>query len=140
MSDGQASNPITRAAWVIAGLAAVGIGGLGVIVPGLPTTGFFILAAWCFSKSSPRLEAWVLDLPGIGPMVRDHRDGLGMPRRAKVAAISMMVVAGGLSAWLAIDNPVVRVIIVVAVIIGVVWVGFRVPTRERVLEARAQGS
>ena len=42
---------------------------------------FFTVAAYCFGKSSPRFEQWVLDLPTIGPMVRDHRAGLGMPRR-----------------------------------------------------------
>ena len=60
------------------GLVAVAIGSVGIIVPGLPTTVFFIMAAWCFSRSSRRLERWVLDLPRIGPLVQDYRDGLGM--------------------------------------------------------------
>lgn len=133
------TNPLARGVWLLGGLVCVGLGGIGVVVPGLPTTGFFILAAWCFSKSSPRLEAWVLGLPGIGPMVSDYREGLGMPRRAKAWAIAMMVTAGGLSAWLALDNTIVRIVIVVAVAIGVWVVGWRVPTRERVLEERAGG-
>ena len=45
-----------RALWAGLGLASVGLGGLGIVVPGLPTTIFFIAAAACFSKSSPRLE------------------------------------------------------------------------------------
>ena len=69
------------------GWIAVALGGLGVFVPGLPTTGFFVLAAACFARSSPRFEQWVLGLPKVGPLVRDHRAGLGMPRRAKVVAI-----------------------------------------------------
>ncbi|MEL6984556.1 MAG: YbaN family protein, partial [Actinomycetota bacterium] len=89
-----------RLLYLAAGLGFVAIGGVGVIVPGLPTTVFFIMAAWCFSRSSRRLENWVLNLPGIGPMVRDYRSGLGMPRRAKVAAISCIVLAVGLSAGL----------------------------------------
>ncbi|MEM7284850.1 MAG: YbaN family protein [Actinomycetota bacterium] len=135
-SGATSRNPVARLGWLLAGLIAVAIGGVGVVVPGLPTTGFFILAAWCFSKSSPRLEAWVLGLPGIGPMVSDYRDGLGMPRRAKILAIGMMVLAGGLSAWLAVDNTVIRIVIIVAVLIGVYWVGLRTPTREQVLAGR----
>ncbi len=138
MPEATSINPISRILWLFAGLLATGLGAIGIVIPGLPTTGFFILAAWCFSKSSPRLEAWVLGLPGIGPMVADYREGLGMPRRAKVVAIGMMVTAGGLSAWLAISNAIVRLVIVAAVLVGVWFVGWRVPTRETVLAERAQ--
>ncbi|MEM8708998.1 MAG: YbaN family protein [Actinomycetota bacterium] len=128
--------PVARASWLVLGLLFVGIGGVGIVVPGLPTTVFFILAAWAFSKSSPRLEAWVLGLPRIGPMVQDHRDGLGMPRRAKVLAISMIVFFCSLSSWL-VDAWAVRAIIVTAGMIGVAYIWFRVPTKEAVLAARA---
>ncbi len=125
-----------RLLYLASGLGFVAIGGVGVVVPGLPTTVFFIMAAWCFSRSSRRLENWVLNLPGIGPMVRDYRGGLGMPRRAKVAAISCMVIAVGLSAGLVINNLVVRLLVVGLGIIGVWYVGYRVPTRETVLAER----
>ena len=116
--------------WFLAGWLAVGLGGIGIVVPGLPTTVFFIIAASCFARSSPRFEQWVLDLPRIGPMVRDHRDGLGMPRRAKAWAVGTMVVVAGTSA-LAADHPAISLTIVSLVAIGAWYVTFRVPTRER---------
>lgn len=124
-----------RAAWCAAGLAAVGLGVLGIVVPGLPTTVFFIVAAWCFSRSSPRLERWVLGLPRIGPMVADHRAGLGMPRRAKVVASTMIAVVASASAWFALDGPIARAAVLGLAAIGVAWITWRVPTRERVLAA-----
>jgi len=123
-----------RAFFLTVGCLAVVVGGIGIIVPGLPTTGFFVLAAACFAKSSPRFERWVLDLPTIGPMVRDYRAGMGMPRRAKVIAITMMVTACTLSAWLA--GPPVGIAILAAGAIGTWYVGWRVPTREAVVEGR----
>lgn len=132
--------PLRRAGrllWLLAGLLAVGVGGLGIIIPGLPTTAFFILAAWCFSKSSPRLERWVLGLRGIGPMVQDYRDGLGMSRRAKRFAIGSMVLAGGLSIAFALDSALARLAVAAAVVVGIWYVGLRVPTTERVLAQRA---
>ena len=120
--------------WFALGWVAVGIGSIGVVVPGLPTTVFFIVAASCFARSSPRFERWVLSLPRVGPMVRDYRAGLGMPRRAKVIAITMIVVSVGLSAWF-LDNIALRVLVLAAGAVGVAYVGLRVPTRERVLAA-----
>lgn len=105
----------------------VGLGGIGIVVPGLPTTIFFIAAAACFTRSSPRLEAWVLGLPKIGPAVRDYRAGLGMPMRAKVVAIAMLVVSVGVSAWL-LPSWWLRAIVVVAGAVGV-WVILRIKTR-----------
>ena len=77
----------------------------------------------------------MLDLPRIGPMVRDHRAGLGMPRRAKAMAVSMIAVA--LSVTVGIDTWPTRLVVLTLGAVGVVYVAARVPTRERVLEKRA---
>jgi uncharacterized protein len=116
------------------GWLAVALGGLGIVVPGLPTTGFFVLAAACFARSSPRFERWVLGLPKVGPLVRDHRAGLGMPRRAKVVAIAMMLTACSLSS-LALGSPLLAGVVMGAGLIGTWYVGWRVPTRERMVAA-----
>jgi hypothetical protein len=125
-----------RWVWFAAGWVAVAVGGIGVVVPGLPTTVFFIIAASCFARSSPRFERWVLELPKVGPLVRDHRAGLGMPRRAKAWAVGMMVVFAGASA-LAAGHPALSLTIAGLAAIGAWYVTCRVPTRERVLAARA---
>ena len=131
-----AEHRLTRVVLLLAGCCCVGIGGIGIVVPGLPSTGFFVLAAACFARSSPRFEQWVLRLPGVGPLVRDYRNGLGMPRVAKRAAVISIVLACGLSAGLAIDLAWVRLSVVVLGLIGVWFVWTRIPTREDVL-ARA---
>ncbi len=127
-----------RVGLLTCGWLAVVLGTIGVVVPGLPTTGFFVLAAACFARSSPRFERWVLDLPGVGPMVRDHRAGLGMPRRAKVLAIGMMLTACVLSSW-ALGSPVAAAAILGLGAIGTWYIGWRVPTREHELARRAAG-
>jgi uncharacterized protein len=125
----------TAPLWFVGGLLSVGLGTLGVIVPGLPTTVFFIVAAACFSRSSPRFEQWVLNLPRIGKTVRDYRAGLGMPRRSKVIAVAMILAVSTLSAVLAGLWPVGAAILALG-LVGALYVTFRVPTRERVLAAR----
>lgn len=125
-------SPVSRAVWLVAGLIAIALGTVGIIVPGLPTTVFFIVAAACFSKSSERLEQWVLDLPKIGPMVRDYRAGLGMPRRAKVAATGTISVVVAASVVLFLESSAVKVVVVAAGVIGICVILWRVPTREAV--------
>ena len=131
MEQRRATAPL----WFVGGLLSVALGTLGVIVPGLPTTVFFIVAAACFSRSSPRFEQWVLNLPRIGPTVRDYRAGLGMPRRSKVIAVAMILGVSTLSAVLTGIWPVGTIILAVG-LIGALFVTFRVPTRERVLAER----
>ena len=118
-----------RLIWLAAGFFCVGLGGIGVVVPGLPTTVFFIMAAACFSRSSRRMEQWVLGLKGIGPMVQDYRNGLGMPLRAKVWALGAIVIACTISAGFVIGPLSVRLLVAAVGAIGVWWVGWRTPTR-----------
>jgi uncharacterized membrane protein YbaN (DUF454 family) len=115
------------------------VGGLGAVLPVLPTTVFFIAAAACFARSSPRLERWVLGLPHVGPMVSDYRSGLGMPRRAKVTASTAIAIAVGLSAAALATWPGRGAALLLG-LVGIGYVALRVPTRERVLAGRATAS
>lgn len=133
MSEPTAPEPprrrgvIARSAWIVVGALCVAVGSIGIVVPGLPTTVFFIGAAAAFSRSSPRLEAWVLSLPAIGPAVRDYRAGLGMPRSAKVAALAMITGFAGVSVVL-IDRVWIQIVVAAAAIIGIIVV-WRVPIK-----------
>ena len=121
---------------LLLGFIFVGLGFIGIIIPGMPTTVFMILAAACFAKSSPKFEQWILDLPGIGRLVQDHRDGLGMPQKSKAIAITMMVLAVTLSIIFAITSTLIQILVGGVGIIGVWYVGVRVPTKEKVLALR----
>lgn len=117
-----------RIAWFCLGWLAVALGVIGVVLPGLPSVGCFVGAAACFSKSHPRFEQWILDLPTIGPMVRDHRAGLGMPRKAKVIAITTMSIACLVSTVIVGSIPV-GIAILATGAVGLWYIAFRVPTR-----------
>ena len=135
LSDEQtrvARSPLVRACWFAIGWGCVAIGGVGVVVPGLPSTGFFVAAAGCFSRSSPRFEQWVLNLPGVGQLVRDYRAGLGMPLRAKKTALIMMWLAIGLSAGILVEPLWVRIIIVALGAVGTWVIVVRTPTKPEI--------
>ena len=125
-----------RIFWAVIGCISVAFGGMGIVVPGLPCTVFMIIGASCFARSVPRFEQWILDLPTIGPMVKDYRSGLGMPRRAKQMAISIIVITSGVSAGILINSLVVRLVVIGVGLAGVLYILKRVPTREKVLEQK----
>ncbi len=64
----------------------VALGVIGTVVPLMPTTIFLILASWFFARSSPRLEAWLLDHPRFGRTLRAWNETGPVPRQAKAMA------------------------------------------------------
>ena len=74
---------------------SLGIGLIAIVVPGLPTTEFILLAAWAATRSSPRLSAWLENHRLFGPILCNWRNGKIIARRAKVSAtVSMLLCAG----------------------------------------------
>ncbi|WP_395397938.1 YbaN family protein [Novosphingobium sp. BL-8A] len=90
---------MARCAWLVLGLSLVAVGFVGIFVPLLPTTDFMLLALPCFARSSPRLEAWLLNHPRFGPSLRAWRRERAVPRHAKIAACVGMALGFGLF-WL----------------------------------------
>ena len=122
-----------RALWAALGVLCVAIGVLGVVLPGLPTTPFLILAAACFLRSSQKLYDRVLNHPRFGPLVRDFREGKGLPLRVKVWALALMwiFVLFALGPGLPDGRWELRAVVGVAALIGTVYL-LHVPTRARV--------
>ena len=83
------------ARWLLAGLGVlcVGLGALGAVVPGLPTTVFLLGASWCFARSCPWLEERLLRIPLFAPFLGFLEPGAVMPRRTLVKALAVMWIA-----------------------------------------------
>ena len=106
------SNPFIRFLWLSLGLLFTVVGLIGLIVPGLPTTLFMIIAAACFFRSSKRLFNWVLNNKYFGKYVKDFRDGRGMPRKAKFIALGFMWLFVSISVFVGIPDHLVYVKII----------------------------
>lgn len=90
---------LARLLWRALALLSVALGLVGVVVPGLPTVPFMLLAAWAGGKGWPALEQWLLQHPSYGPTIRRWRDHGAVPRRAKWMASAMML-ASSTVLWL----------------------------------------
>ncbi len=116
---------------VMVGVACVGLGAVGVVVPGLPTTIFLIIASWCFTRSCPWLEQKLIRNRFFGPFLKYLEPGTRMPMRAMWITLAMMWAAIGISVWtiLASDAPAfVSPMVVAAGVIGS-WFVYRLTRR-----------
>jgi uncharacterized protein len=90
-----AKSSLSRLLFGILAYVSLGIGLIAIVVPGLPTTEFILLAAWAATKSSPRLSAWLENHRLFGPILSNWRNGRLVARRAKISAtVSMLLCAG----------------------------------------------
>lgn len=113
----------------LAGSLSLGLGIVGVVLPGLPTTPFVLLSAACYARASPRLHGWLRGHRLFGPLVRDWEAHRSLTRRTKRIAQGSMLVMVGISAWGLRHQPVALAAVLVAALIGV-WVVARIPTRK----------
>ncbi|MEZ4438120.1 MAG: YbaN family protein [Polyangiaceae bacterium] len=121
---------LRRALWLVAGLVSFAVGAVGVLLPGIPTTGPMLLALACFARSSPRLHDWLLEHPRLGPPLKRWRRDRIIPLRAKVMALSMMALS---LTYVALWSPLPRwAVLAIAgfIALGAVVV-LRIPHRPR---------
>lgn len=120
-----------RAVFAALGVACTGLAGLGVVVPGLPTTVFLIGASYLFARSSPRLENRLRESRWFGSTLRRIAESGGaMPRRAKLVALLSMW-AGIAGSVLVLSGVVALQVTTVALgLVGTATIVFRVPTLQ----------
>jgi uncharacterized membrane protein YbaN (DUF454 family) len=73
------------------GLIAVGGAMAGVVLPLVPTVPLLLVAAYAFSRSSPRLHRWLIEHPRFGPPIQSWRAHGAIERRHKLVAVGLMV-------------------------------------------------
>ena len=123
---------IKRITFVVLGCISLALAVIGVVLPILPTVPFLALAAFCFAKSSDRLNNWLLNTKLFQNNLADFKAGKGMTVKTKVRILATvtLVMAVGLIAML------MKGVIVGSIILSVVWLGhiyyfgFKVKTLE----------
>ena len=124
-STNRANKPV-RIIYIALGCLAVILGSIGVVVPGLPTTPFVLLASWCFYKSSPRLRNWLLQ-SFLGKYIKEYTRRGGLTTRKRIYIILLMTTMVAISTIFFIENMIARIVVWTAGLIGCIVVGFVVP-------------
>jgi uncharacterized protein len=104
-----------RPLFLACGLACVGLGYIGILVPGMPSTVFFLIALWAFKRSSPRFESWMLNHPIFGATLRNWEQNRSITVRTKVVAITLLIACIATSIALVHKTTVQVILAIVAV-------------------------
>lgn len=90
-----------RWAWWLLAYVSLGVGIIGIFVPGLPTTVFVLISAWAASRGSARLHAWLLNHPRFGKAIVDWQAHGAVSRKGKWMASLTMLVCALITLWCA---------------------------------------
>ncbi len=93
------------------GFLFVFLGGLGLVLPIMPTTPFLLLAAACFARSSPYCHERLLNIQVFGSLIRNWQETRSIPRKAKLVAILSIMLMGGLSVVFFIEETFLKILI-----------------------------
>ena len=112
-----------RPLFMAGGLLAMVLAIIGAFLPIMPTVPFLIAATFCFGRSKPEWEQWLLEHPQYGQTLRDWYERGAIRRKIKLMAIGGMCL-GALVTWLTIGWPLVAFSLAIVVIAGA-WIWTR---------------
>ena len=105
-----------RIIYIMIGLLAFSLGTIGLVMPFVPTTPLYLLATFCFGKSSHRLHTWFISTKLYKRHLESYVEKRTMTVATKVSTIVSITIFMGVSFYLMSAVPVGRVVL------GVVWV------------------
>lgn len=119
---------VLRVMFVILGSISLGIGILGIVVPGLPATPFFLLTAALYMRSSEKLYHKLVTGTIAGKYIRDFHEKKGMTLKTKIWSVSLMWTMITLSCLFGLESLTAMIVVVATGVTGTVVMGFLIPT------------
>lgn len=104
--------------YIVLGCISVGLGALGAVLPVLPTVPFLMLTAFCFARSSEKLDRWFRSTRLYEENLKDFVAGKGMTKKTKIrimVTVTLLMSIGFVVMGL-------RGIVSGCVVLGLVWV------------------
>lgn len=109
---------ILKPLYILFGTISLGVGIIGIAVPGLPTTPFLLLTAWLYHRSTKRLYGKLLNSQVLGPYIKNFI--VGMDKKKIFISITIMWLMILISTFIFIENWYVRIILLLVGVIGTI--------------------
>ena len=108
--------------YFLLGWSFFGLGAVGTVVPGLPTTPFMLLALWAFSRSSKRFHDWLYTHKLFGPPLNQWHTHRVIPVKVKVLSVVTMLASFIYLAFFTDVNTWVKAIVALVMMYGAVFI------------------
>ncbi|WP_099465459.1 YbaN family protein [Parabacteroides provencensis] len=83
-------NRARRVIYIVLGTFFLILGAIGIFVPLLPTTPFWLLTCWFYIRSSEYLYNKVMQNRYFGPYIRNFIEDKAIPMRSKVISVGII--------------------------------------------------
>jgi uncharacterized membrane protein YbaN (DUF454 family) len=113
INKSKTQSDFVRAVLLVLGTLFLATGTVGIFLPLLPTTPFFLLAAACYARSSRRFYNWLLYNRLFGSYIRNYREGKGIALRVKVITMALLWGTITYSAFFVVDALYWQIILLV---------------------------
>lgn len=98
--------------YITIGSISLALGTLGIFLPVLPTTPFYLLTAWLYMNSSEKLYKKAMTNRYFGTIVRNFQENKAIPLKIKITSISMLWITILLSAFLFVPIWWVKILLI----------------------------
>ena len=119
---------IKKMLYIALGFISTGLGAVGTVVPLLPTVPFLLLAAFCFARSSEKLDTWFKGTNLYKNNLESYAKGEGMTKKTKIKILTLVTALLGFGFFMMKNVPVGRIILVMVWFGHIAYFGFKVNT------------
>lgn len=119
---------VKKVGLVILGCIGVVLGAIGAVVPLLPAFPFLLLAAFCFARSSERLNNWFINTKLYKNNLETYVKGQGMTKKTKIKIMITVTVLMSIGFIMMHQVPVGRVILSFVWLFHILYFCFGVKT------------
>ncbi len=121
---------IKKIVYIVVGCIGVGIGAIGAVVPMLPAFPFLLLAAFCFGRSSEKLNNWFINTKLYKDNLETYVQGKGMTKKTKIRIMITVTILMSIGFIMMSRVPVGRIILFGVWVFHMVYFIFGVKTLE----------
>lgn len=103
---------IKKIMYIVLGCIGVGLGAVGAVLPLLPSFPFLMLAAFCFARSSERLNNWFIHTKLYKNNLESFVKGQGMTWKTKIRIMVMVTLLMSIGFIMMSEVPIGRIVLV----------------------------
>lgn len=118
-----------RLIYILLGTLFLILGAIGIFVPLLPTTPFWLLTCWFYIRSSEKLYNRAMGNRYFGSYIKNFMVDKAIPMRSKIISIAVMWLSTILTSLFLIEYLWIKILLVL-ISVGVTWHIVSFPTKK----------